>query len=71
VTANRAQFMADPSSLPTGTEADVRPEIQQMQQQGEAGLLPLWQKVTALVQAQTYSNAFFIAGCDPRRRSRW
>jgi len=63
VTTNRAQFMADRSALLPGSGADVHPEVLQMQQQGEAGLLPLWQKVSALVQAQTYSNAFFIAGC--------
>ena len=63
VTTNRAQFMADRSALLPGSGADVRPEIVQMQQQGDVGMLPLWQKVSALVQAQTYSNAFFIAGC--------
>jgi len=63
VTSNRAQFMADRSALLAGSGADVHPQVLDMQQQGEAGLLPLWQKVSALVQAQTYSNAFFIAGC--------
>jgi EmrB/QacA subfamily drug resistance transporter len=63
VTADRAQFWADRSALLTGTGADVHPWIQQMQQGGPAGLLPLWQQLSSDVQTQAYSNAFFISGC--------
>jgi hypothetical protein len=63
VTADRAQFWADRSALLTGTGADVHPWIQQMQQGGPAGLLPLWQQLSSDVQTQAYSNAFFTSGC--------
>jgi EmrB/QacA subfamily drug resistance transporter len=63
VTANQAQFMSDRSALLQGSGADADPRIIAMQAQGPSGLIPLWQQLTLQVQAQTYSNAFFLAGC--------
>ena len=63
VSSNRAQFMADRSALLEGSGADAHPQILQMRQQGETGLLPLWQELSSQVQAQAYSSAFFAAGC--------
>ncbi|HTF53312.1 MAG TPA: DHA2 family efflux MFS transporter permease subunit [Pseudonocardia sp.] len=63
VTANQAQFMADRSALLQSNGADADPRIVAMQAQGPSGLIPLWQQLTLQVQAQTYSNSFFIAGC--------
>jgi EmrB/QacA subfamily drug resistance transporter len=63
VTVNQAQFMSDRSALLQGSGANADPRIIEMQAQGPAGLIPLWQQLTLQVQAQTYSNAFFLAGC--------
>ena len=63
VTADRAQFWADRSGLLMGSGANVDPRIVQMQQQGQSGLIPLWQEVSNQVLAQAYSNAFVVTGC--------
>jgi EmrB/QacA subfamily drug resistance transporter len=63
VTANQAQFMSDRSALLAGSGADADPRIIAMQAQGQSGLIPLWQQLTMHVQAQTYSNTFFLVGC--------
>ena len=63
VTAHQAQFWADRTSLMMGIGADLDPRIVEMQQQGESGLIHLWQQLSSQVQAQAYSNAFFVAGC--------
>jgi hypothetical protein len=60
VTDDSAQFMADRSTL---LEAGANPQILGMQEQGPAGLLPLWQEVSLQVQAQAYGSGFFLAGC--------
>lgn len=57
-TAWQAQDMADRSSL-LGQEAPTNTAIQSLQQQGQGGLLPLWQQTYVAAQAQSYSNAFF------------
>jgi EmrB/QacA subfamily drug resistance transporter len=62
VTVDKAQFMADRSSLLQASGADVDQRITQMREQGQAGLLPLWQQLSNEVQTQAYSHAFFIAG---------
>lgn len=59
VTSNSAQFTADRSSL---LESGASPQLVEMQEQGAAGLLPLWQEMSGQVQAQAYSTGFFIAG---------
>jgi EmrB/QacA subfamily drug resistance transporter len=61
-TAQQAQFMADRSTLLSGVGANVDPRILTMEQNGPAGLIPLWQELTVQVQAQAYSNGFLIAG---------
>jgi predicted MFS family arabinose efflux permease len=63
VTADRAQFWADRSGLLIGSGANADPRIAQMQQQGQSGLIPLWQEVSNQVQAQAYSKAFAVTGC--------
>jgi len=55
--------MADRSALLEGTGANIDPRIAQLQAQGPAGLLGLWQRLQVEVQAQAYSNVFLIAGC--------
>jgi len=62
VTVDRAQFMADRSALLQSSGADADPRIIAMQADGPSGLIPLWQQLTLQVQAQAYSNAFFVAG---------
>jgi EmrB/QacA subfamily drug resistance transporter len=63
VTADRAQFWADRSGLLIGSGANADPRIAQMEQQGQSGLIPLWQEVSNQVQAQAYSKAFVVTGC--------
>jgi EmrB/QacA subfamily drug resistance transporter len=62
-TSQQAQFMADRSALLRGIGANIDPRIAQMQAQGPAGLLGVWQQLQVEVQAQAYSDAFLIAGC--------
>jgi hypothetical protein len=54
--------MSDRSALVISQGANIDPRVAQMQAQGPAGLLPLWQQLQLEVQAQTYSNVFLIAG---------
>jgi EmrB/QacA subfamily drug resistance transporter len=61
-TTEQAQFMSDRSALVISQGANIDPRVAQMQAQGPAGLLPLWQQLQLEVQAQTYSNVFLIAG---------
>jgi EmrB/QacA subfamily drug resistance transporter len=63
VTENSAQFMADRSALLEGSGSGTLPQVVQMQEQGAAGLLPLYQEVSGQVQAAAYSSGFFVAGC--------
>ncbi|GAA5134077.1 DHA2 family efflux MFS transporter permease subunit [Pseudonocardia adelaidensis] len=56
---NSAQFMSDRSTL---MESGSNPQLTEMQQQGTAGLLPMYQEVAGQVQAAAYSSGFFIAG---------
>ncbi|MBB6377174.1 EmrB/QacA subfamily drug resistance transporter [Pseudonocardia eucalypti] len=62
VTADRAQLWADRSGLLAGSGADINPRVAQLQQQGDPGLIQLWQQLSNQVQTQAYGNAFAIAG---------
>jgi EmrB/QacA subfamily drug resistance transporter len=62
INQNNAQFMADRSAL-LEAGGSGNPQILQMQQQGAAGLLPLWQQTSLEVQTDAYSNAFLTVGC--------
>jgi predicted MFS family arabinose efflux permease len=62
ITENSAQFMADRSTLLQGGPA-ADPTLVQLQEQGAAGLLPLYEQVSGQVQAAAYSSGFFVAGC--------
>jgi EmrB/QacA subfamily drug resistance transporter len=61
-TAQQAQLMADRSALLSGAGANADPAIRAMQQQGPAGLLPLWTQLRLATQAQAYADLFLIAG---------
>ena len=61
-TTQQRQFMADRSALLSGAGANVNPQILAMQQQGQSGLIPLWQQLQSQVAAQTYSNVFLVCG---------
>jgi EmrB/QacA subfamily drug resistance transporter len=61
-TSQQAQFMADRSSLLQSSGANLDPRIVAMEQQGQAGLIPLWQQLHVEVEAQAYSNVFLVAG---------
>jgi EmrB/QacA subfamily drug resistance transporter len=62
ITMQHAQIMTDRSGLlaPDGANAD--PRVLAMEAHGQQGLLGLWQQLNNQVQAQTYSNAFVLAG---------
>jgi EmrB/QacA subfamily drug resistance transporter len=63
VTVQHAQLMADRAGLLSATGADADPRLVAMRAGGGGtGLLPLWQALGNQVQAQTYSNAFLVAG---------
>ncbi len=62
ITIQHAQLMADRSGLLSPDGADADPRVVAMQGTGQQGLLGLWQQLTNQVQAQTYSNAFILAG---------
>ena len=57
ITHDNAQFLADRSPLLESGNAAAQGL------QGDTGLLMLWQQMTLQVQADTYSKAFFVAGC--------
>jgi EmrB/QacA subfamily drug resistance transporter len=61
-TSQQANFMASRSGLLHGAGTNVDPRIAQMQQQGPAGLIGLWQQLQTETEAQAYSNVFLIAG---------
>jgi hypothetical protein len=54
--------MADRSGLLSPDGADADPRVIAMQAAGQEGLLGLWQQLGNQEQAQTYSNAFIVAG---------
>jgi MFS family permease len=62
VTADRAQFWTDRSALLQGSGANADQHIIDMQQQGQSGLISLWQQLSNQVQTQAYSNAFLLVG---------
>jgi EmrB/QacA subfamily drug resistance transporter len=63
VSENSAQFTADRSALLEGSgSSGALPEVVQRQEQGTAGLLPLYEELSGQVQAAAYSSGFFIAG---------
>ena len=59
VTADRAQFMANRAALVHGG-ADGNPQVVAMQQQGQTGLLSVWQQLSGMVQAQAYTDVFYV-----------
>ena len=59
-TTQQAQLYADRSSLLTSTGPNVLPQVSDMRQQGQAGMLPLWQQLQTQIMAQTYSNIFLV-----------
>jgi EmrB/QacA subfamily drug resistance transporter len=64
ITHDNAQFLADRSTLLESGNTAVLPYTAGTQgQQSDPGLLMLWQRMTLQVQADTYSKAFFVAGC--------
>ena len=60
--SQQAQFMADRSALLTPDGPSVNPQVAAMLQQGQAGLIPLWEELGIEVAAQAYSNIFLITG---------
>jgi EmrB/QacA subfamily drug resistance transporter len=62
ITAQHAQIMTDRSGLLSPDGADAEPRVVAMQAAGPERLLGLWQQLGNQVQAQTYSNAFIVAG---------
>ncbi|GAA5158014.1 DHA2 family efflux MFS transporter permease subunit [Pseudonocardia eucalypti] len=62
VSLQHAQIMADRSGLLSADGADADPRVVAMQANGQEGLLGLWQQLGNQVQAQTYGNAFIVAG---------
>ena len=62
ITMQQAQIMSDRSGLLSPDGADADPRVIAMQAVGQKGLLGLWQQLGNEVQAQTYSNAFIVAG---------
>jgi hypothetical protein len=62
ITTQHAQIMTDRSGLLSPDGADAEPRVIAMQAGGQKGLLGLWQQLGNEVQAQTYSNAFIVAG---------
>jgi EmrB/QacA subfamily drug resistance transporter len=62
VTAQQAQLTAARSVLMPGAGPGLNPRETVMQQHGPSGLLPLWQHLQLIVQAQTYSDVFMISG---------
>jgi len=61
-TVQQAQFMADRSALLQSQGPSLDPRILAMEQQGQAGLIPLWQQLSTEVEAQAYSNVFLVTG---------
>jgi len=61
-TAQQAQLMADRSALYDAFGANADPALRAMRERGPAGFIGLWEQLRVHVQAQTYSNAFLIAG---------
>jgi EmrB/QacA subfamily drug resistance transporter len=61
-TGLQAQQMADRSALLTSTGPNIDPRIAAMLQQGQPGLIPLWQQLQVEVLAQAYSNLFYVIG---------
>jgi EmrB/QacA subfamily drug resistance transporter len=61
-TMQQAQQMANRSALLTSAGPDVNPRILAMENQGQGGLVLLWQQLQLEVSAHTYSNIFFLIG---------
>jgi EmrB/QacA subfamily drug resistance transporter len=62
ITVQHAQIMTDRSGLLSPDGADADPRVVAMQAGGPDQLLGLWQQLGYEVAAQTYSNAFIVAG---------
>lgn len=61
ITSAAAQNVAARSGL-LGEYASTDPRIGVMQEQGPAGLLGLYQRLTGMAQTDAYSQAFFVVG---------
>ena len=61
ITSAAAQNVAARSGL-LGEYASTDPRIGAMQEQGQAGLLGLYQRLTGMAQTDAYSQAFFVVG---------
>jgi EmrB/QacA subfamily drug resistance transporter len=59
--SNMAQGMADRSAL-LGQYAATDPRVLQMQEQGPAGMLQLWQATVTAAQTSAYSGVFTLTG---------
>jgi EmrB/QacA subfamily drug resistance transporter len=58
ITAQQAQLMADRGALLN--DPDSLPQLRQAKEQGAAGLLPIYQKLSHEVAATSYANAFLV-----------
>jgi hypothetical protein len=58
ITAQQAQLMADRGALLN--DPDSLPQLRQAKEQGAAGLLPIYQKLSQEVAATSYANAFLV-----------
>jgi EmrB/QacA subfamily drug resistance transporter len=61
-TVQQAQLFSDRSSLLQASGADADPRIIQMQSNGLAGLIPLFNQLKDKVMTESYSNAFLVVG---------
>lgn len=62
VTAQRAQHFADRSALLDISSPYHDPRIQQLQQRGPGGLLPLWQSLQTRSLTEAYTDAYTVIG---------
>jgi MFS family permease len=61
-TVQQAQLFANRSGLLQASGTDADPRIIQMQSQGPAGLIPLFNELRDKVMTESYSNAFLLVG---------
>jgi EmrB/QacA subfamily drug resistance transporter len=61
VTANQAQFWADRSALLPATALATDPRITALHQQGESGLVAVWQQLSNIVLTEAYRNGYLVA----------
>ena len=61
VTANQAQFWTDRSALLPATALANDPRISALRQQGEPGLVAVWQQLSNIVYTEAYRNGYLVA----------